>query len=259
MKAIPTFLLAACLMGSQAKAQQEANPMLSNAKTFIDVPYVANTLETDGEESLVINCDEVDCTTFVEYVLAMSLSSVSGNKMNESDFAANLQRIRYRGGIIDGYTSRLHYISDWINNGIRGGFMEDVTAANSPYTRELSLSYMSSHPERYKHLCNSPENVAKMAAYEKALSGQEIHWLPKDKLPVHGLPGIKNGDIIVLTTDIPGLDAAHIGIAIYVEGTLCLLHASSSREKVLVDKLALSRLLDRNKKWTGIRVIRMKK
>lgn len=79
--------------------------MLANAQTFIDVPYVAHTLETDGEEDLVINCDEVDCTTFVEYVLALSLPSASGNKMSESDFAANLQRIRYREGKIDGYTS----------------------------------------------------------------------------------------------------------------------------------------------------------
>ena len=241
MKTIPTFLLAACFIGSQAKAQQEANPMLANAQTFIDVPYVAHTLETDGEEDLVINCDEVDCTTFVEYVLALSLPSASGNKMSESDFAANLQRIRYREGKID------------------GGFMEDVTAANSPYTQKLSLSYMSSHPKLYKHLSNSPENVTRMAEYEKALSGQEIHWLPKDKLPANGLPWIKSGDIIVLTTNIPGLDTAHMGIAIYVKDTLCLLHASSSRGKVLVDKLALSRLLDRNKKWTGIRVIRMKK
>ena len=43
-------MLAACFIGSQAKAQQEANPMLANAQTFIDVPYVAYTLETDGEE-----------------------------------------------------------------------------------------------------------------------------------------------------------------------------------------------------------------
>lgn len=259
MKTICISLLAACLLGGQARAQQETNPMLTNAQIFINAPYKANTLEADGEEDLVINCDEVDCTTLVEYVLALSLYSTRADEMSESDFAANLQRIRYRDGKIDGYTSRLHYISDWINNGVRGGFMEDVTAANSPYTQHLSLSYMSSHPKQYRQLAHSPENVAKMAAYEKALTGQEVHWLPKDKLPVDGLPWIKNGDIIAITTNVPGLDVTHMGIAIYVKGTLCLLHASSSRGKVLVDKLALSRLLDRNKKWTGIRVVRMKK
>ncbi len=258
MKTIGTFLLVACFAGNQIKAQQEVNPMLSNAQIFIDVPYVARTLETDEEEALVINCDEVDCTTFVEYVLALSLHSTRKSDTNGSDFATYLQRIRYRDGKIDGYTSRLHYTSDWINNGVRNGLIEDVTAANSPYTQELSLSYMSTHPELYKQLANSPENVSKMAGYEKALTGQEVHWLPKDLLPATGLPWIKSGDIIALTTNIPGLDIAHLGIAIYIKDTLCLLHASSSRGKVLVDKLALSRLLDRNKKWTGIRVLRMK-
>lgn len=259
MKTICISLLAACLLGGQAQAQQEKNPMLTNARTFIDVPYKAHTLETDGEEDLIINCDEVDCTTLVEYVLALSLNSTCQKDISESDFAATLQRIRYRDGKIDGYTSRLHYTSDWINNGVRGGFIEDITAANSPYTQRLSLSYMSSHPEQYRQLTHSPDNVAKMAAYEKALAGQEVHWLPKDKLPVDGLPWIKNGDIIAITTNVPGLDITHMGIAIYVNDTLCLLHASSSRGKVLVDKFALSRLLDRNKKWTGIRVLRMKK
>lgn len=246
MKSVSIFLLAACLTGGSVAAQQETNLMLSNAQTFIDTPYVAKTLETDDAEDLIINCDEVDCTTLVEYVLAMSLCPAQGDDMQESDFTENLQRIRYRDGKIDGYTSRLHYTSDWINNGVRSGFIEDVTAANSPYTKKLAVSYMSTHPKQYKQLANSQDNIAKMVDYEKALTGQEIYWLPKDMLPVSGLPWIKNGDIITITSNVPGLDIVHMGIAIYVQGTLCLLHASSSRGKVLVDKLALNRLLDRN-------------
>lgn len=259
MKTISTFIVAACLLSGPAMAQQEKNLMLSNAQTFIDTPYVPNTLEIDDAENLVINCDEVDCTTFVEYVLAMSLCSEQGKDMSEGEFAGNLQRIRYRDGKIDGYTSRLHYIADWIENGVRGGFMEDVTAVNSPYTQTLNLSYMSTHPKDYKQLANSETNVSKMAGYEKALTGQEIHWLPKDMLPSTGLPWIKNGDIIAITTNTPDLDVSHMGIAIYVKDNLCLLHASSDKGKVLVDKNTLSRLLKHNDKWTGIRVIRMKK
>ena len=155
MKTISTFIVAACLLSGPAMAQQEKNLMLSNAQTFIDTPYVPNTLEIDDAENLVINCDEVDCTTFVEYVLAMSLCSEQGKDMSEGEFAGNLQRIRYRDGKIDGYTSRLHYIADWIENGVRGGFMEDVTAVNSPYTQTLNLSYMSTHQKDYKQLANS--------------------------------------------------------------------------------------------------------
>ena len=71
----------------------------------------------------------VDCLTFVEYTLAQALGS---------SFADNLQKIRYRDGIIDGYTSRLHYTSDWIENGVRQGLLEDVTARNSAQTTKLS-------------------------------------------------------------------------------------------------------------------------
>ena len=95
---------------------------------------------------------------------------------------------------------------------------------------------MSTHPELYKSLKNSPENVAQMAKYEKALSGKEVHYLPKDKLEPDGLPWIKNGDIIALTTNTPGLDVSHMGIAIYIKGQLHLLHASSKEGKVVVAK-----------------------
>ena len=59
--------------------------MLTNAQTFIDTPYTAHTLEMDDEEDLIINCDEVDCTTLVEYVLAMSLCPTQGKDMREGE------------------------------------------------------------------------------------------------------------------------------------------------------------------------------
>ena len=175
MKTIRTLLLCTSLLAGTVAAQ-ESSLVLSNGLGFVDTPYKAGTLEVDDTEDLIINCDEVDCTTFVEYALAMALCPQQGDEMQEGDFARNLQRIRYRDGKIDGYTSRLHYISDWINNAVRQGLLEDVTAAYSPFKQKLSLSYMSTHPELYKSLKNSPENVAQMAKYEKALSGKEVHY-----------------------------------------------------------------------------------
>lgn len=260
MKIISSFIWsAALLVGTTTATAQEVNLMLANGQTFIDTPYAAHTLEEEEVEELVINCDKVDCTTFVEYVLAMSLCPQQGDAMQEDNFASNLQRIRYRDGQIDGYTSRLHYISDWINNGIKGGFLEDVSATNSPFTQKLSLSYMSAHPEKYAKLAHSAANVSKMKAIEQALGGQEVHWTPKEQINANGLPWVRNGDIIAITAHTPGLDVAHMGIAIYVKGNLCLLHASSKKEKVLVDQLTLHSLLERNANWTGFRVLRMKK
>ena len=256
MKKIAVLLLIACLPISLTFGQ-EANKMLNNGLGFLNTPYVAHTLEVNDTEELVVNCDEVDCTTFVEYVLAMSLCPEQGDNMLESDFANNLQSIRYRNGEINGYTSRLHYTTDWIGDNIRMGIIEDVTAAKSPETITVSVSYMSANPDKYKHLKDSPENVAAMAGYEKQLSGKKVHWLPKGKIPVEGLSWIKNGDIIALVTNTPGLDISHLGLAVYIKGNLHLLHASSKEKKVVVERLALKEQLASSKNVTGIRVLRM--
>lgn len=54
--------LCAAAMVTSVSAQG-GKDMLSNGIKYLDVPYVAHTLEADGPEELVINCDEVDCTT----------------------------------------------------------------------------------------------------------------------------------------------------------------------------------------------------
>ena len=200
----------------------------------------------------------MDCTTFVEYVLALTLSPVKNGTIDNADYARTLQSIRYRDGKIDGYTSRLHYIADWVNNGIRHGFMEDITAANSPDTVRLSLNFMSAHSKAYKHLGSSPENISKIEEIEKSLSGQLFHYIPKNKLPDEGFGWIKDGDIIAITTNIPGLDVVHLGLACYEKGVLKLLHASSTQKMVVISQEPLAQMLKRNKKFTGIRVLRIK-
>lgn len=70
MKTIRTLLLCTSLLAGTVAAQ-ENSLVLSNGLGFVDTPYKAGTLEVDDTEDLIINCDEVDCTTFVEYALAM--------------------------------------------------------------------------------------------------------------------------------------------------------------------------------------------
>ena len=256
------YMIACCVLAmfSVAHAQGTGEDlMLTNGIKYLGTPYVAHTLDADGPEELILNCDEVDCTTFVEYVLAESLCPIINGDISEGTFAQKLQMIRYRDGEIDGYSSRLHYATDWINNGVRNGFLEDITAEKSKDTQKIQLSYMSSHPQEYKQLANSPGEVGKIRQIEKSLSGQTVHYLPKDKLPYNGLVWIKNGDIIAITTDTPGLDVAHLGLAFYADGKLTLIHASSTEGKVVASSIALSQMLKNNAHWTGIRVLRMKK
>lgn len=259
MKKLTLLLFISFTLLFNINAQNDYNLMLSNGFKYIDTPYEANTLDVNDEEELVVNGDEMDCTTFVEFALAMSFCTDQGDNMLESEFAEHLQKIRYRNGEINGYPSRLHYATEWINDNIRKGYIEDITEIKSNATTQVNLSFMSSNPEKYKHLKDSPSNRAQIAAIEKELSGQVVHYLPKEDLPLEGLSWIKNGDIIMFTTSIPGLDISHMGLAVYAKGNLHLLHASSKAKKVVVDNMPLNRMLARDKNITGIRVLRMKK
>jgi hypothetical protein len=259
MKIVLALLLGIFLTVVLPVNAQKRNPVLENGLSFLGTPYVAYTLEESEEETLVVNSNGVDCMTFVEYVLAMSLCPPQKKDIEGVEFREYLRQIRYRDGKMEGYTSRLHYVSDWINDNIRKGLIEDVTTVYSSFMDTLSLSYMSTQAKSYKQLNHSPENVSKMLEYEKALSGQTIHWIPKKEIPAEGFSWIENGDIITITTTVPGLDSSHIGIAVYVKEKLHLLHASSVKGKVVVEEIPLSKQLDRNKNMSGIRVLRMKK
>ena len=96
------------------------------ASTFLGRPYVASTLEGNNPERLVINTEEVDCTTFVEYTTAALLSNQMPDSINDG-FRDMLRNIRYRDGKIDGYASRLHYFSEWIDNNQKRGYITEIT------------------------------------------------------------------------------------------------------------------------------------
>ena len=72
-------------IASSVSAQETDNAMLKYGLNFLKTPYVAHTLEVNEEEKLVVNFDEVDCTTFVEYVLALALSPVKNGTIDNAD------------------------------------------------------------------------------------------------------------------------------------------------------------------------------
>ena len=65
--------------GRIAQAKNKPNMMLFYGHKLQDVPYVAHTLEVNPKEQLVVNLRELDCTTFVETVLALCLTTREGS------------------------------------------------------------------------------------------------------------------------------------------------------------------------------------
>lgn len=223
------------------------------AKKFIGRPYSAGTLE-GTPEMLTVNVDSFDCTTFVETCLAMALT-IENRRSSWHDFDYNLEQIRYRGGNIDGYPSRLHYISDWIVDNSHRGILQEVTdrIARADYMVK-TIDYMSSHRDAYKALTDS----ANFAGIKNAEIGYRSHRFPIIKPQNLKTADIREGDIIAITTAIKGLDVSHIGIATVINGVPHLIHASSKAGRVISDPLPLQEYLRKNRLTTGIRVIRIK-
>ena len=101
------------------------NLIVEIGRLFINVPYKAGTLENLGKEKLIVNVSGFDCTTFVETVLALARYTVAG-KLSRSEFLENLKLIRYRQGKIDGYSSRLHYFTDWLRDNEKKKIIKDI-------------------------------------------------------------------------------------------------------------------------------------
>lgn len=227
-------------------------------------PYVASTLEKGDKEQLIINLRELDCTTFTENALALSLCMKNGKKTFR-DYANFLRRIRYAGGQV-AYDKRLHYFTSWIDNNSTNGFVYELPQDSLPKniytaTQHLNIDFMSQHANLYPRLTNDNAMVSKIRQTEKALTGRTYKYIPKSKLNDHAAlkRHIHTGDIIVILTKKQGLDTSHIGIASWhKDGTLHLLNASQIHKKVIDEPMTLYQYMQKHPSQIGIRVIHVK-
>lgn len=227
--------------------------MVYVGKSFLGTPYVAKTLEVGATETLVINLQGLDCTTFVENVLALSLMLQKEEKAF-TDFTTNLETIRYIDGKMDGYASRLHYFSEWIANNAKKGLIKDITGELGGKEITKEINFMSTHRDLYPFLADAI-NFQKIKASEKFLNSRAICVLAQDQL-AKSEALIEPGDIIALATSINGLDVTHTGLALKMaNGRVHLLHASTTGE-VTISKEPLVDYLKKIKHNTGIMVAR---
>lgn len=245
-------------LSEAASLPQDSCRILYFAKRMLGVPYVAGTLDGNDKEQLIARVDALDCTTFVETVLALAIVDKRGER-DFGNFKQALTEIRYRDGILDGYASRLHYFSDWIRNNEQMGFVKEYTST-SVHCRKMPLwlDFMTTHPDSYLPMKKDTSLVASIARFEKPWQKVEVPYIPKEKLHLSSEElKIKNGDILSITTNIKGLDVVHVGFAFWKNGRLHLLHASSNIKKVIEDPQPLFEYSKNKKSHTGVRVVRL--
>ncbi len=258
------IIVAICFFANSAFSQELstlqkeklAECMISNACFLIDQPYVAGTLETTGDEKLIFYTDKFDCVTFVEYVLAFSLFQLKSTQ-DMRTFEDIMTSVRYRNGIIDGYGSRLHYFTEWMLQQEKKGVLLNVTkefSTSVPYYKKID--FISAHKSRYPKL-KDRNTLVRIKKSESDINNQLWYYIPKSKVKTL-IKSLKDGDIIAITTSIPGLDIIHTGFAIWVDNKVHLLHASETEKKVVISHKTLDQYLMGNAKQTGIMVVRSK-
>ncbi|MBQ8050776.1 MAG: DUF1460 domain-containing protein [Bacteroidaceae bacterium] len=247
------------------KGRSEASAPLHlwYAQQLVGVPYVAQTLEVNKQEQLVVNLRELDCTTFVETALALALTQQEGSTRYE-DYRRNLTRIRYRDGVLDQYPSRNHYFTQWISSNERLGIAKEITANKAPFTatQRIDLHYMSQHPQYYPMLKDDAKAQAAIRQYEREEEGRIVRYIPRAQLngtKNSPLGIIHDGDILAIVTRKDGLDTSHIGFAKWGrDGRLHLLNASQIHKRVVLEPMTLYQYMGKHPSQLGIRVIRVK-
>lgn len=257
----PAYRIAIEAFLRDAKQQPaKTNFPLYFARKFLDVPYVAHTLEVNDDEQLVINVEELDCTTLVETVTALTLC-VYRKEFTYAAYQNALRNMRYRDGVINGYPSRIHYFTDWIMSNQQAGIVSEIQQPNPPFTavQTVKVSYMSEHPQSYKALKAHPEYVSEIQEMEQRITGQKFRFIPKSEVKNTAAvrEAVHDGDIIAITCNKPGLDIAHLGFAVWCKDGLHLLNASQLHKKVVEEPMTLYQYLQKHPSHTGIRIIRI--
>ena len=242
------------------RAETGANDVLFYARRFLGIPYVGGTLEKADPEQLVVNLRQLDCTTLVETVWALAMTRRQGGD-SFADYCRNLMRLRYRGGRMDGYLSRLHYFTWWMHDNLQKNVMSEVRD-NEHFTAVMNVEnhYMSAHPDKYPFLKAHPEWVDSIARMERQANGIDGTFLPaaSTDLKKEQLSAVHDGDLVAIVTRKDGLDYSHLGFAVWgKDGRLHLLNASSIHHKVVEEPKTLRQYLREHPSSIGIRLFRL--
>jgi len=223
---------------------------------FVGTPYEPHTLEVPGPERLVVNLEALDCVTFVE--TALVLARLAWDQPPDGAFRAayrdQLTRIRYRGGTLDGYPSRLHYFSEWIADNETAGLVTALSRELGGVADGSTIDFMSTHPDAYRQLAD-PDVLAAVVHAEERISASERYYIPQEEIAARAHL-IRDGDIIAATSTVAGLDIAHTGIALWRDGELRLLHAPLVGSHVQISEETLAERIQRFGGQDGIMVAR---
>ena len=206
-------------------------------------------------EPLTLHLDRFDCVSLVEACLAIARVARTPGEPRWEDFAREMERMRYRGGDRGGYTSRLHYFSEWLSDGEDRGLVQVLGEEFGGRADTRPLRFMSANPESYPAL-STPEVLEEIREIERGLDDSPRWVIPTARIDSVS-ERIETGDVLAFATSIDGLDVTHAAFAYRDgEGVMRVLHAPLSGGVVEITRATVQEYVGAIRLATGILVAR---
>ncbi|WP_141592282.1 N-acetylmuramoyl-L-alanine amidase-like domain-containing protein [Myxococcus sp. AB056] len=222
-----------------------AGRLLRMSERFINTPYVLSPLgEGQGvDPDPTFRLDAVDCLTFVEQSMALSLAG------SEDEVAPLLERIRYASSPT--YEDRNHLMeAQWLPNNIRKGFLKDVTrryAGDDAVTVTKSLTKVT-WQSRSSQALGLPKAQQVVGTYP-------LNMLPLERVMAHARDIPSGTILVVMREDLPlkATRITHLGFVVQRKKRTYLRHASRGGYNRVVDE-DLETFLARNGRYSKWKV-----
>lgn len=209
--------------------------MQAVADQFLGAEYQAGLLDREPQESLFVSLKKFDCFLFIETVLAIA-NNLKQQDYNYQALAHQIEDQRYWNGKMNGYCSRLHYFSDWIEDNTRRGNVQNITRQLGGVDITKKINFMTTHRSSYPNLAQGNLTFQCIARVENGLSS-DFNYIPTQNI-AQVYPQLQPGDIIGVATEIAGLDFTHTGL-VYQQpnGGISFIHASPAGKVVIAPDL----------------------
>lgn len=217
--------------------------VLNVSSRFLGTPYLVSPLgEGNGvDPDPTFRLDAVDCLTFVEETLALSLAREDG------EVPTLLESIRYAS--TPRYEDRNHLMeAQWLPNNIRKGFLTDVTRR---YGGEDTVQVQKVITARTWTSRSSQE--LKLPKDRQLVGTYALNVIPLDRVLAHART-LPSGTVMAVVRDDLPLKATritHLGFVVQKGKRAWLRHAARGRSVVDED---LETFLIRNSKYTKWKV-----
>lgn len=220
--------------------------LLEASRRFLDTPYVSSPLgEGAGKDpDPTLRYDAVDCLTFVEETIALSLAP------DPKQVEPVLRELRYFRE--QSYDDRNHLMeAQWLPHNVEKGFLRDVTAVYGGDATQRATKTLDARA------WSSASSQALALPRERQVKGTfGLQIIPLDRV-LEKVAGAPSGTIMVIVRDELPLKVTrvtHVGFLVHKGKRPYLRHAARNAYGRVVDE-DLETFLTRNSKYQKWKVV----